>query len=484
MKKRIVALSMLALLLLGMLGITGCGSTGGPSVNIPDSGFDTTQEVTITFGHTMGQKNMAILDKYIKKFNEIYPNIKIEHTSKGGWGDIADTIKTEINGGTQPNIVYCYPDHVATYNLSNVVITLDDLINSTAAVGDTGEILGLTDAQKADFIETYYNEGKVFGDGKMYTMPFSKSTEVLFFDKDFFEDPANKAKGLKVPTTWEELWEACRIIKTIDPNCIPLGYDSEANWFITMAEQLNAGYTDASKDGDDRFTFVNDKMKDFIKELRTYYYDLEYFTTQEIYGSYTSGLFTNQDPSKARAYMCIGSTGGTVNQIPKTEDEEGNVTYAFEVGIAPLPQADASNKKAISQGPSLCILKGKNTTDQQVMASWLFVKFMCTDPDFQAEYSTLSGYMPVLKSVTENKTFANWLNDANGSYNLAALAVKIGMQERDTYFTSDAFNGSSKAREEVGSLLIKCISTPTQSLDQFINTAFNDALDECIFAAG
>ena len=479
MKKRLVALSMLAILLLGLLGMAGCGGTGtGPNVNIPGSGFDTTQEVTITFGHTMGQKNIAILEKYIKKFNEIYPNIKIEHTPKGGWGDIANTIKTEINGGTQPNIVYCYPDHVATYNLSNVVVTLDDLINSTAAVGDTGEILGLTAAQKADFIETYYNEGMVFGDGKMYTMPFSKSTEVLFYDKDFFTE-----NNLTVPTTWEELWAVCAQIKVIDPNSYPLGYDSEANWFITMAEQLNAGYTDASKDGDDRFTFVNDEMKDFIKELRGYY-ELGYFTTQEIYGAYTSGLFTNQDPTKARAYMCIGSTGGTVNQIPKTEDEEGNTTYAFEVGIAALPQADASNKKAISQGPSLCILKGKDTTDQQVMASWLFVKFMCTDPDFQAEYSMLSGYMPVLKSVTENKGFANWLNEANGADNLAALAVKIGMEERDTYFTSDAFNGSSKAREEVGSLLIKCISTPTSTLDQFINTAFEDALDECIFAAG
>ena len=146
MKKRIVALCLAALMLFGMLAMTGCNQTTNaqPNFVVPEGGFDPTQEVTITFGHTMGQASMAIVDKYIKEFNKIYPNIKVEHTNKGGWGDINGTITTEINGGTQPNIVYCYPDHVAMYNLAKSVVTLDNLIASDLAVGDTGEILGLT----------------------------------------------------------------------------------------------------------------------------------------------------------------------------------------------------------------------------------------------------------------------------------------------------------------------------------------------------
>jgi len=484
MKKRIVAICMLAALLLGMLGMVGCQpsvSTATPNFVVPEGGFDPTQEVTITFGHTMGQASMAIVDKYIKEFNKIYPNIKVEHVNKGGWGDINGTITTEINGGTQPNIVYCYPDHVAMYNLAKSVVTLDNLIASDLAVGDTGEILGLTAEQKADFIESYYNEGTAFGDGLMYTMPFSKSTEILFYDADFFEK-----NNLTVPTTWEEMWEVCRQIKAIDSTCIPLGYDSADNWFITMAEQMKSGYTDASKTGEDRFTFDNEKNREFVEELRGYYQE-GLFTTKDLYGNYTSGLFTNQDPAKARCYLCIGSSGGTRHQTPKTEDEEGNTTYAFEVGIAPIPQYDANNKKAISQGPSVCILKGNDTTDQQIMASWLFVKYLCTDVAFQAEFSMDSGYMPVLKSVSENATYKAWLDGANGFDKLNALAVKVGIQERDTYFVSDAFNGSSVARVQAGSLLNKVVSTELtggMTIENLINSAFTDAIDECIFQAG
>ena len=118
--------------------------------------------------------------------------------NKGGWSDINGTINTEINGGTQPNIVYCYPDHVAMYNLAMSVVTLDTMLNSTVAIEGTDQIIGLTDAERADFVETYFNEGTVFGDGLMYTMPLSKSTEILYYDKDFFAE-----HNLTVPTTWE-----------------------------------------------------------------------------------------------------------------------------------------------------------------------------------------------------------------------------------------------------------------------------------------
>ena len=465
MKKRIFATLMLAVMLLGILGMAGCNQTTNaqPNFVVPEGGFNTTEQVTISFKHTMGANLQAVLDRYIAEFNKIYPNIKIEHVSAGGWGDINGAINTEINGGTQPNIAYCYPDHVAMYNLAKSVVTLDNLIADPN--------LGLTAEQKADFIESYYVEGQVYGDGLMYTMPLNKSTEVIYYDKTFFQ-----ANNLTVPTTWDEMWTVCEQIKAIDPSCYPLGYDAEDNWFITLCEQMKTGYTSATGD---KFLFNNDANKAFIKTLREKY-QKGLFTTQELYGAYTSGLFTNQDPTKARCYMCIGSSGGASYQMPKKDDG----TFAFEVGVAPIPQADASNKKVISQGPSLCILKGANTTDQQIMASWLFVKFLCTDVNFQAEFSMASGYMPVLKSVTENEVYAGWLNSANGYENLVATCVKVGIEGRDNYFVSPAFNGSSTARTQVGALLIKCISAEATDVDALINKAFIDALDECEFQGG
>ena len=90
-----------------------------------------------------------------------------------------------------------------------------------------------------------------------------------------------------------------------------------------------------------------------------------------------------------------------------------------------------------------------------------------------------SGYMPVLKSVVNNENYAAWLEKANGYEQLVATCVKTGIEGRDTYFVSPAFNGSSTARQQVGSLLIKCLSTETDDVDALIDQAFADALAEC-----
>ena len=472
MKKRLIAMVLMAAMLLGVVSLSGCNSKGGNTTNafvVPETGFDVNSEVTITFTHTMGAKLQEVLNTYIAEFNKIYPNITIEHVSAGGWSDINGQINTEIAGGTQPNIAYCYPDHVAMYNIAKSVVVLDNLIDSDIAVGDTGEIIGLTDEQRADFIESYYNEGLAYGDDQMYTMPLNKSTEVLYYNKTFFEE-----NGLSVPTTWDEMWDVCEKILAIDPNCYPLGYDAEDNWFITLCEQMKTGYTTASSD--DHYLFNNAENKAFVKDLREKY-QAGYFTTQELYGGYTSSLFTSQDPDAAHSYMCVGSSGGASYQMSNSDTGDG--TFAFEVGVAPIPQYDNSNRKVISQGPSLCILKGANTTDQQIIASWLFTKFLCTNVDFQAEFSMTSGYMPVLKSVTDNENYAAWLAKANGYEQLVATCVKTGIEGRDDYFVSPAFNGSSTARTQVGALLVKCLSTQTDDVDALIDEAFEAAIDEC-----
>ena len=468
MSKKIIAILMAAVLLIG--GLAACGGKGqSGNFTIPEGGYDGS-EVTIKFAHTMGAKLQEVLNYHIGEFNKLYPNITIEHDSYGGWSDISGLINTEIMGDNQPNIAYCYPDHVATYNMSQSVVTLDDLIASDIEItrdDGTTEALGLTNEQIDDFIDGFYNEGKAYGDDKMYTMPLSKSTEVLYYNKTFFEE-----NGLKVPTTWDEMEETCKKLLELDPKCIPLGYDSEDNWFITMCEQGGYDYTSATGD---HYLFNNDDCKAFVKRFRDWY-QKGYVTTEALYGGYTSGLFTELDKNTSHSYMCIGSSGGAGYQIP-----EGR---AFEVGIASIPQVNPDAGKVISQGPSVCILKGGKTTDQEVLASWLFVKYLTTNMAFQTEFSSVSGYMPVLESAQDDPAYSQWLAKANGAEFLTAYVVKVGLEQADYYFTSPAFNGSSVARAQVGGVLSKCMSEETNDVDKLIDDTFQAAYSECVYMGG
>ena len=431
------------------------------------AGYDGS-EVTITFYHTMGSNLTAVLDQYIAEFNTMYPNIHVEYTSVGGYDDVRDQVSTEITVGAQPNIAYCYPDHVALYNLAMAVQTLDDLIASETVVtraDGTTEILGLTAEQKANFIEGYYNEGAQYGDGLMYTMPISKSTEVLYYNKTFFD-----ANGLTVPTTWDEVEAVCAKIKEIDPMSIPLGYDSEANWFITMTEQYASPYTSATEP---HFLFDNETNRAFIKKFREWY-EKGYLTTQTLYGAYTSGLFTST--TEVKSYMSIGSSAGATYQRPAANADG---SYPFEVGISTIPQVSNDNRKVISQGPSVCIFKKSNP--QEVIASWLFVKYLTTTTEFQAEFSMASGYVPVLKSVAEHPVYADFLAKADGGNYVSALSAKVCLEQADAYYTSPAFNGSSEARDQVGDLLCACL-TGAGEADAVIEDAFEKAIEECEYA--
>ena len=473
MKKKILSLILVVTMLLSVGMLAGCQQSttnGGAAGNfvVPEGGYDGS-EVTIRFYHTMGENLSTVLSAYIEEFNKMFPNIHIEHEQVGCYDDVRNQISTEITASEQPNIAYCYPDHVALYNLAQAVVSLDSLIASDIEITDelgNKTILGLTDAQKADFIEGYYNEGKQFGDGLMYTMPMSKSTEVLYYNKTFFE-----ANELKVPTTWEEMEALCKRIKELDPDCIPLGYDSEANWFITMTEQYGSPYTSASGD---HFLFDNETNRNFVKMFRDWY-QKGYVTTQNIFGAYTSGLFIEQKGTNS--YMSIGSSAGATHQRPAAGTDG---SYPFEVGIASIPQVNPDAPKVISQGPSLCIFNSKNITDQQVVASWLFVKYLTTTVEFQAEFSIASGYVPVLKSVAENEAYAAFLNKADGGNNITALSAKVCLAQEKAYYTSPAFNGSSVARDEVGNLMTAALTdTSGMDVDALLDKLFKNAIDEC-----
>ena len=578
MKKRIIAMLLLVVMIVSAcLTLTSCG------------GKEDDGKLHISFYHTMGENLRKVLNKYVAQFEALYPEYKIDHEQIGSYDDVRDQIATEITANKQPNIAYCYPDHVALYNLALAVKTLDGYIDSTEVVtradGST-EILGLTEEQKADFIQAYYEEGRQFGDGLMYTMPFSKSTEVLYYNKTYFDvaqmiynsdieldingkptpvyetdaegnvlkddkgkaiiayekdangdfildeagnkiaktnpnpNKGNEIYNIFVPTTWDEMEVICARIIAIENDrlpaniknaegnkvvqdefgydiytdkdgkkiaqVIPLGYDSESNWFITMCEQMGLPYTSATGE---KFLFNTQDHYDFVSEFRDWYLK-GYVTTQEIHGAYTSSLFTAKTGIKS--YMSIGSSAGATHQRPALGTDG---KYPFDVGITPIPQFDKDNPKVISQGPSVCIFEA---SQEEMKASWLFIKFLCTNPNFQAEFSRESGYVPVIKSVKsvvfaeaseangfKEDSYSRFLEEANGGDNIAALSAKVCLEQENYYYTSPAFNGSSKARDEVGKLIqaVFKLSPETADVPAEIKKLFDKAISECKYHA-
>lgn len=417
--------------------------TSMPTPTPAVAGYDGS-EVTIVFYHTLLGKNLqAVLNDCIDDFNRYYPNITIEHYSVGSYHDVCNQISTEITVGNQPNVAYCYPEHVALYNTMQVVVPLDDFIESDILVERADgslEYFGLSETQKGNFIPGLYQGGKQYGDGRMYTLPFSKTTEVLYYNKTFFEE-----HGLKVPATWDEMEAVCARIKEIDPTCIPLGYDDESSWFITACEQQGVP---CFSETEDHYLFDNATARGIIKEFRNWYQN-GYLTTQNILGLYTSSLFTSYSATKC--YMSIANSASARFQRPYGI----NGQYPFEVGIAMIPQYDPENPKIMTTGPDLCIFQQGNP--QEVAASWLFVKYLTTNTEAQAMFSYNSGFMPVTESVLSHAGYLGFLSLADGGDGIQALALCTALAQWDAYFAVPAFSDLGYAKLAVGNAMVDCL---------------------------
>jgi len=303
-----------------------------------------------------------------------------------------------------------------------------------------------------------------------------KSTELMYYNKTYFEENEFENEfDFDQPFTWDQLEALCREVleyeKSQKHQCIPLGYDSEANWFITMCEQLKTPYT--SSEAGKNIIFNDERNHAFVKEFSQWYAD-GLVTTKELSGGYTSSLFVaDENKGELKSYINIGSSANAGYLKPEKYE---NGEYPFEVGITSIPQADFNNKKVISQGPSLCLFK--KADKQEMAAAWLVAKFITTTVELQAAWSLNNGYMSALQSVMDNPVYAGRLEKANGYTHVQELSIKKSIEQSDNYYVSPAFHGSSEARDQVGVLMQQCFTKYAKATDKdaFIKDIFDSTI--------
>ena len=450
--KKIKVLSTAAIAGLGIAALASCG--GGSS-----SGK------TITFYNTCGQNLQTKITEAIDAFEAKY-GWKVESTQIGGYDDVYSTCIAGLTANAQPNIAYAYSDHVAAYIQSGKVLDLAKFIDSNEEI--QGTKLGYTAEEKADFVKGYYNEGLAtnyanydkygFTETSMLTMPFSKSTELMYVNTDALKGAGivNADGSAKIPQTWDELWAACDTLKAKYPQCTPFCYDSESNWVINMAMQNGWKYTSASEP---YFVFKNDANLASWMDSLTAKYEAGIISTQTTYGAYTSGLFTT-GVEEGGCVFCVGSSGGASYQDPGKK-------FGWSVEEVPGTLKDGKiNKSVISQGPSLCLFDSGN--DEVNKMTWLFVKSIL-EPEFQSTFSQTSGYNPVRNSTYEIADYKAFLEKGT----IIAEAAKTAKGLTDWYYTSPAFKGSADARQYIGSALVSVIKGEATGVDA-LTTAYKN----------
>ncbi len=506
MKKSTFVLSMAAL-----LALAGCSQSGGDNSSAIDNSSSSSSKVettgiikedtSITLTATLSYTDA--IESFINSFKAVEPKVTVTYSKEStNYDGLKDKIVEGIAVDNYADMAVLYPDAVGTLMNYGIVNKLDDYI--------ANETYGLTDDDIDDIIPAYLEEGTKYSVPGTYSLPFCKSTEAMFYNKEIlvgldlskYDASINGGKALSEEylnnLDWDELFDhLCPAImayndaadddhKILKDNATYskaiLGYDSDDNLFITLAQQYGYGYTevdpvtgegkllfnvdDTDSDGDG----VDDTngMKELVKKFKKAY-DKGYIITK---GSSNGGNYTNYSFTAGAALFSIGSTGGA-----KYQRADG-----LDTGVARIPQAPVAKRhktSVISQGPSIVLLNHNDANKN--LASWLFYKHMINEKN-SLKWSLDTNYSPIRYSNMESSEYLNASSEeGEEKYSLEMLQARVFSyvaenEVSNALFTSPVFKGSDVARTQVGSIITTLLKTDADKFnDELVNDEFDKA---------
>jgi len=360
--------------------------------------------VEITFWHAMNGDQESSLQGFVDRFQKENPNITITLQNQSSYQDLQQKITaTTASPKNLPTMTQAYPDWLLNAIDENLVLDLKPYIENETLKFDNYD----------DIVQGFREASTI--NGKIYGIPFNKSTEVLWYNKTLLDK-----LGLKVPTTYDEFANVSEEIKE-KQNIVGGGFDSLSNYYSTYLK--NEGVTFDSKldptseQSEDAVDYYLDGIKD------------GYF---RIAGTdkYLSGPFGNETLA-----MYVASNAS------ETFIKKG-VDNKFEIGVARYPA-----KEVMQQGTDLFIFN--NATAEQKTAAYEFLKFL-TNKENQITWAQETGYIPVRESAINDEQYKN-----SGS-----LIAPIISDATKNLFTNPLVKGMDSAFRESNTVLESILADP------------------------
>ena len=448
------------ILLLAMATAVLSGCHGTMDQNAAKEGYiseiplylDETKKIELTFWakNDTNKVQTAVYTDAIEDFQKMYPNVTVNIRLYADYGRIFNDVITNIATDTTPNVCITYPDHIATYLTGeNVMLPLDDWM-ADPRFGLGGSEVRFDSPKQEEIVPEFLNECIL--DGKYYALPYMRSTEALYINKELVEK-----LGYEVPDvlTWDFVWEVSEKAMEKDEDglfrvngqkvMIPFIYKSTDNMMITMLKQLNAPYS--TEKGE--VLIFNDTTAGLLKEIYSHAQSRAFSTFQ--ISSYP-GNFLNA----GQCIFALDSTAGATwmgSNAPMLDIHKEQVV-PFTTLVRPIPQYDPEHPQMISQGPSICVFNKADS--QEVLASWLFAQYLLSNK-VQLGYAETEGYLPVTLKAQQSPEYLDYMSRKGENnqeyYDIKIEASELLMNNTQNTFVTPVFNGSASLRSAAGQLI-------------------------------
>ena len=147
-----------------------------------------------------GQQTADWWANFVTEFNEANPDINL-NVEVVSWNDIYTVVNTRIANGEAPDVLNI--DVFADYQADDLLLPIQDVVSEETY---------------SKMYDAFLAQSEV--DGTVWAIPDLASARAMYYNKDILD-----AAGVEVPTTWDELKDACEKIKAYDDSLYPWGID-------------------------------------------------------------------------------------------------------------------------------------------------------------------------------------------------------------------------------------------------------------------
>lgn len=336
MKKKIATLLVAAMLTLSLAACSKGGSSDTSSTN--DKGSDIT---TIRFYGSDSEYNQNI----VAGFEKENPDIKVEIVPVD-FDNAEKVIKTGIASGDPVDVSFYWGTNINAF------------VDNDMAYDFTADLEANNNEWKDTFIPIYLDAGKL--NDRYYAVSYQPVIETLYYNADLL-----KENGIEVPKSWDEMLEACKILK--EKNIYGIGNWSGQNhqlMIFSYQGMANAGNLEDVTNGKVDFTTV-DAFKPGLELIKTAY-DNGYWYPGE------GALVATKDQVQAAFYQ---------GKVAMLFDAGSNVgTYQqeceFELGIMQYPTPTADSKYPVNVVTNALFIPSNAKHKEEAVK---FVKYYTSD---------------------------------------------------------------------------------------------------------
>lgn len=357
----------MAMMLSACGGESGGGAATNASAGSANTGDASGEKIQIKYWYAFGEKIEEAKQELVKRFNESQDKIEVVAEYQGNYDDLHAKVQAAFAAGDAPAVTDLEIASTGTF----------------ARYGMLQELAPFAEKDKDQLKIDDFNPGlmgNAYVDGKLYGLPFMRSTPIMYMNVSLLEKAGLDPAG---PKTWAEFEEYGRVLKEKGITAMTMPVDI---WFYEGLVAQSGGQVLAEDGKSGQFNTPE------AVEPVVFWKKLASEGIIKIPVGDEAGATADKDWANQTSAFKFGSTAGVAGAI---DISKGN-NFEFDTAFMP-----ANKSYGVPTGGCQLVMTSKLSEEEQA-AAWEFIKFMTTTEStiYQSKHV---GYLPTRLSALETE---------------------------------------------------------------------------------